>query len=109
MRSAVELDLHMQVAPDTSVIDAHRLASRIENDLKLKFPELSDVVIHIEPTPPTNPTSPPPVQAATRPSETQADLKPSGTTEPTTTMVTGTGATTTNINDEKRVNPHRSS
>jgi len=63
MRSAVELDLHMQVAPDTSVIEAHRLASRIENDLKLKFPELSDVVIHIEPTPPTNPTSPPPVKA----------------------------------------------
>jgi len=64
MRSAVELDLHMQVAPDTSVIDAHRMASRIENELKLKFPELSDVVIHIEPTPPTNPTSPPPVQTA---------------------------------------------
>ncbi len=62
MRSAVELDLHMQVAPDTSVIDAHRLASQIENDLKLKFPELSDVVIHIEPTPPTNPPFSPPVR-----------------------------------------------
>jgi cation diffusion facilitator family transporter len=51
MRNAVELDLHMQVAPGMSVMDAHRLASQIENDLKLKFPELSDVVIHIEPTP----------------------------------------------------------
>jgi cation diffusion facilitator family transporter len=51
MRSAVELDLHMQVAAGMSVIDAHRLASQIENQLKLKFPELSDVVIHIEPTP----------------------------------------------------------
>ena len=51
MRSAVELDLHMQVAPGMSVIEAHRRASQIENDLKLKFPELSDVVIHIEPTP----------------------------------------------------------
>jgi hypothetical protein len=66
MRSAVELDLHMQVAPETSVIDAHRLASQIENDLKLKFPELSDVVIHIEPTPPTHPTSPPPVRNASQ-------------------------------------------
>ncbi len=53
MRNAVELDLHMQVSPGMSVIDAHRLASQIENDLKLKFPELSDVVIHIEPTPHT--------------------------------------------------------
>lgn len=69
MRSAVELDLHMQVAPETRVIDAHRLASRIENDLKLKFPELSDVVIHIEPTPPTNRTSPPPVEAPLKASE----------------------------------------
>ena len=51
MRNAVELDLHMQVAAGMSVMDAHRLASQIENDLKLKFPELSDVVIHIEPTP----------------------------------------------------------
>ena len=51
MRSAVEVDLHMQVAAGMSVIDAHRLASQIENQLKLKFPELSDVVIHIEPTP----------------------------------------------------------
>jgi divalent metal cation (Fe/Co/Zn/Cd) transporter len=38
-----------------TVIDAHRLASQIENELKLKFPELSDVVIHIEPTPHTKP------------------------------------------------------
>jgi cation diffusion facilitator family transporter len=49
--SAVELDLHMQVAREMSVNEAHRLASRIELELKLKFPELSDVVIHIEPTP----------------------------------------------------------
>jgi divalent metal cation (Fe/Co/Zn/Cd) transporter len=86
MRSAVELDLHMQVAPETSVIDAHRLASRIENDLKLKFPELSDVVIHIEPTPPTNPTSPPPVQTARQakevPGRGQANLQANLDDEP---------------------------
>jgi divalent metal cation (Fe/Co/Zn/Cd) transporter len=40
-----------------SVIDAHRLASEIEKSLKLKFPELSDVVIHIEPTPYIQPES----------------------------------------------------
>lgn len=51
VRSAVELDLHLQVAPDMSVVEAHTLAVKIERELKVKFPELSDVVIHIEPTP----------------------------------------------------------
>ena len=49
MRSAVELDLHLEVAPDMSVADAHKLARRIEMEVKVKFPEVSDVVIHIEP------------------------------------------------------------
>lgn len=49
MRSAVELDLHMEVAPEMNVGDAHQLGLQIERELKLKFPELSDVVIHVEP------------------------------------------------------------
>jgi cation diffusion facilitator family transporter len=49
IRSAVELDLHLEVAPEMSVGDAHRLGQQIERELKLKFPELSDVVIHVEP------------------------------------------------------------
>jgi divalent metal cation (Fe/Co/Zn/Cd) transporter len=36
-----------------SVQEAHALARRIEVELRVKFPELSDVVIHIEPTPET--------------------------------------------------------
>jgi cation diffusion facilitator family transporter len=52
MRSAVELDLHLEVAPEMSVVDAHRLAQQIERELKVKFPEVSDVVIHVEPTRP---------------------------------------------------------
>ena len=51
VRSAVELDLHLQVAAEMSVVEAHTLAVKIERELKVKFPELSDVVIHIEPTP----------------------------------------------------------
>jgi cation diffusion facilitator family transporter len=51
MRSAVELDLHLEVAPEMSVADAHQLARRIETEVKVKFPEVSDVVIHIEPKP----------------------------------------------------------
>jgi cation diffusion facilitator family transporter len=49
MRSAVELDLHLEVPADMSVADAHELARQIERELKVKFPEVSDVVIHIEP------------------------------------------------------------
>jgi divalent metal cation (Fe/Co/Zn/Cd) transporter len=50
MRRAVELDLHLEVAPDMSVVDAHKLAQQIEREVKVKFPEVSDVIIHVEPT-----------------------------------------------------------
>jgi cation diffusion facilitator family transporter len=48
-RGAVELDLHLEVPPEMSVVDAHGLARQIERELKVKFPQVSDVVIHIEP------------------------------------------------------------
>jgi len=51
VRSAVELDLHLEVAPSMSVQEAHALARQIAMDLKVKFPEVSDVIIHIEPKP----------------------------------------------------------
>jgi cation diffusion facilitator family transporter len=51
VRHAVELDLHLQLAPETSLVDAHALAGQIQAQLRVKFPELSDVVIHIEPAP----------------------------------------------------------
>lgn len=50
MRRAVELDLHLEVAPEMSVVDAHKLAQQIEREVKVKFPEVSDVIIHVEPT-----------------------------------------------------------
>jgi len=49
MKSAVELDLHLEVAPEMSVVDAHNLAQQIEREVKVKFPEVSDVIIHVEP------------------------------------------------------------
>ena len=52
VRSAVELDLHLEVAPDMTVVEAHALARQIEGEVKVKFPEVSDVIIHIEPAPP---------------------------------------------------------
>ncbi|HVU53186.1 MAG TPA: cation diffusion facilitator family transporter [Polyangia bacterium] len=52
---AVELDLHLQVRADMSLPDAHALSRDIEAQLRVKFPELSDVVIHIEPAPASPP------------------------------------------------------
>jgi len=49
LRQAVELDLHLEVAPDMSVVEAHQLARQIEREVKVKFPEVSDVIIHVEP------------------------------------------------------------
>jgi cation diffusion facilitator family transporter len=49
--SAVELDLHMVVPAATTTGDAHCLAEEVERALKVKFPEVSDVIIHIEPDP----------------------------------------------------------
>ncbi len=46
---AFELDLHMAVAADMKVADAHAVAERVEAELRAKLPELRDVVVHIEP------------------------------------------------------------
>jgi cation diffusion facilitator family transporter len=46
---AVELDLHMQVAADMKVEDAHIIALRVEAELRAQLPQLSDVFVHIEP------------------------------------------------------------
>jgi divalent metal cation (Fe/Co/Zn/Cd) transporter len=54
VRGAIELDLHLEVPPETSVADAHGLARQIAVELRVKFPEVSDVIIHIEPKPQTS-------------------------------------------------------
>jgi cation diffusion facilitator family transporter len=54
VRGSVELDLHLEVPPDMSVAEAHGLAREITVELKVKFPEVSDVIIHIEPKPPVS-------------------------------------------------------
>jgi cation diffusion facilitator family transporter len=60
---AVELDLHAQVAAQMKVEDAHRLAHDLEVALRAELPQLSDVVVHLEPAPHTGP-------------HTVADLRP---------------------------------
>ncbi|MCX8027729.1 MAG: cation diffusion facilitator family transporter [Thermodesulfovibrionales bacterium] len=45
----VFVDLHILVSPEMSVLQAHRIAHEVEDAIKLKMPEIKDVVIHIEP------------------------------------------------------------
>ena len=45
----VEYHLHLEVAPEMTVAEAHGLARQLVVELKVKFPEVSDVIIHIEP------------------------------------------------------------
>ncbi|MDB4982588.1 MAG: cation diffusion facilitator family transporter [Myxococcales bacterium] len=51
---AVELDLHLRVASEMTLREAHALSERLKTELRVKFPELSDVVIHVEPSGPFN-------------------------------------------------------
>jgi cation diffusion facilitator family transporter len=45
------LDLHVWFSPDMRLDEAHRLSHEVKDRLLSTFPELQDVVIHIEPPP----------------------------------------------------------
>ncbi len=45
----VYADLHVLVAPTMTVSDAHRLADEVENAVKGRFPNVREVLVHIEP------------------------------------------------------------
>lgn len=45
------VDLHIQVAPEMTTIVAHRLAHKIEKDIKKEFPGIIEVLVHTEPFP----------------------------------------------------------
>ncbi len=45
------LDLHLWLAPDTPLKDAHATSHVAKDLLMTRFPQLVDVVIHIEPPP----------------------------------------------------------
>ncbi len=47
--SAIYLDLTVHVSPETPVSQAHDLAHDVESALRHKFPDIADVVVHIEP------------------------------------------------------------
>lgn len=46
---AVYMDLHILVDPQLTVAEAHEIAHRVEASLKEQFPEVADMVVHVEP------------------------------------------------------------
>lgn len=49
-KSFIFVDLHVLVNPFLSVEDAHKIADRVEQEIKNRLPEVADVVVHIEPS-----------------------------------------------------------
>lgn len=47
--SRIHADLHIQVDPKLSVEESHRVATKVERNLKAKMPDMASVVVHIEP------------------------------------------------------------
>ena len=47
--SHVYVDLHVQVAPDTTVQRGHAIAHEVEAALRKAFGQITDVVVHLEP------------------------------------------------------------
>ncbi len=45
----IYVDLHVQVAPDMHIDAAHKISYAIENAIKKSIPEVTDVVVHMEP------------------------------------------------------------
>lgn len=43
------VDLHLIVQGDSSVREGHNIAHRLKNELQRQLPELSDILIHVEP------------------------------------------------------------
>ena len=45
----IHVDLHVQVKPDMRMKEAHNISFAIEDTLKKNIPEITDVVVHMEP------------------------------------------------------------
>ena len=45
----VYMDLHILLDPQMPLIDAHDVATRAERLIEQEFPEVADVVVHMEP------------------------------------------------------------
>jgi cation diffusion facilitator family transporter len=46
---AIDMDVHVQVEPGLTVLEGHDIATRVEREMCAAFPEIADIVVHIEP------------------------------------------------------------
>jgi cation diffusion facilitator family transporter len=53
----VSVDLHLLVASDTTVARGHEIAHAVESELRRRFTQVTDVVVHVEPAEATLSTS----------------------------------------------------
>jgi cation diffusion facilitator family transporter len=44
------VDMHVEVDPQMTVADAHKISHRVKDHVRAKVPEVSDVLVHIEPS-----------------------------------------------------------
>jgi cation diffusion facilitator family transporter len=49
LEAEVYVDLHVQVAPSRTVADGHALAEQVERAICERFPQVADVLVHLEP------------------------------------------------------------
>lgn len=49
--NAAYVDLHIQVAPETTTLASHRMAHNIEKRIKQEYPGIIEVLVHTEPFP----------------------------------------------------------
>jgi cation diffusion facilitator family transporter len=49
MADSTHVDLHIEVAPQLSVLQAHLLAGLVEQAVQERFPGVNDVTVHVEP------------------------------------------------------------
>lgn len=45
----VYLDLHIHLAPETTLINAHEITHKVQDRIRGVFPEIADIVVHTEP------------------------------------------------------------
>ena len=52
------IDMHIEVDPDLSVQEGHRLAHEVKDKLQSELPQVRDVMVHVEPFEPSRPHRP---------------------------------------------------
>ncbi|NIP43522.1 MAG: cation transporter, partial [candidate division Zixibacteria bacterium] len=45
----IHLDLHIKLNPRTPLQDAHRISHIVQDRIREEFPQIGDIVVHVEP------------------------------------------------------------